>query len=187
MAGLIDQYKLTFLLATPTFLRGYLRKAEPEQLGLCASSLPARKIAARFGEPFSRTFRQRGVRRYGLTETAPVVSVNLPKPEPRKPGEHVQPSSRSGSVGRWPRASRRKFANRRPTKRFRCTTAECFGCVALIFSRDISTIRNGPPKSCTADGSRPATSAVSMKMDSFTLKADSRDFQRSVAKWFHTK
>src|SRR4029079_5461775 len=37
---------------------------------------------------------------YGLTETAPVVSVNLPDPEPPKPGDHVQPSSRVGSVGR---------------------------------------------------------------------------------------
>src|SRR6266581_4286471 len=32
-AALIEQYGLTFLLATPTFLRLYLRKAEPEQLG----------------------------------------------------------------------------------------------------------------------------------------------------------
>src|SRR5215472_5069212 len=31
-AALIDKYKLTFLLLTPTFLRLYLRKAEPEQL-----------------------------------------------------------------------------------------------------------------------------------------------------------
>src|SRR5437879_11810701 len=31
-AALIEQYGLTFLLATPTFLRLYLRKAEPEQL-----------------------------------------------------------------------------------------------------------------------------------------------------------
>src|SRR6266436_2483683 len=31
-AALIDKYKLTFLLATPSFLRLYLRKAEPEQL-----------------------------------------------------------------------------------------------------------------------------------------------------------
>jgi acyl-[acyl-carrier-protein]-phospholipid O-acyltransferase / long-chain-fatty-acid--[acyl-carrier-protein] ligase len=29
-----------------------------------------------------------------------VVSVNLPDPEPTRPGEHVQPSSRLGSVGR---------------------------------------------------------------------------------------
>src|SRR5438874_3487753 len=31
-AALIEKYKLTLLLATPTFLRGYLRKAEPDQL-----------------------------------------------------------------------------------------------------------------------------------------------------------
>src|SRR4029453_3320787 len=31
-AALIERYKLTFLLATPTFLRMYLRKVEPEQL-----------------------------------------------------------------------------------------------------------------------------------------------------------
>jgi len=37
---------------------------------------------------------------YGLTETAPVVSVNLPGPEPKKPGEQVQSASRLGSVGR---------------------------------------------------------------------------------------
>src|SRR5438128_10491490 len=31
-ASLIEKRKLTLLLATPTFLRGYLRKAEPQQL-----------------------------------------------------------------------------------------------------------------------------------------------------------
>src|SRR5256885_4961331 len=31
-AALIEKYKLTLLLATPTFLRGYLRQAEPDQL-----------------------------------------------------------------------------------------------------------------------------------------------------------
>src|SRR5438128_11289063 len=31
-AALIDRYKLTVLLLTPTFLRLYLREAEPEQL-----------------------------------------------------------------------------------------------------------------------------------------------------------
>src|SRR5262249_58272470 len=35
-AALIDRYKLTLLLLTPTFLRLYLRKAEPEHLrSLC--------------------------------------------------------------------------------------------------------------------------------------------------------
>src|SRR5213078_3066055 len=31
-AALIDRYKLTLLLATPTFLRGYLRKVDPDKL-----------------------------------------------------------------------------------------------------------------------------------------------------------
>src|SRR5207237_8858279 len=31
-AALIERYKLTLLLATPTFLRGYLRKVEPDKL-----------------------------------------------------------------------------------------------------------------------------------------------------------
>src|SRR5438046_7266345 len=37
---------------------------------------------------------------YVLTETAPVVRVNLPNPELPKLGGHVQPSSSLGSVGR---------------------------------------------------------------------------------------
>ena len=31
-AALVEKYKITVLLATPTFLRAYLRKTEPEQL-----------------------------------------------------------------------------------------------------------------------------------------------------------
>ena len=37
---------------------------------------------------------------YGLTETAPVVSTNLPDPAPSRPNDTVQPSSRDGSVGK---------------------------------------------------------------------------------------
>src|ERR1043166_4503768 len=32
-AALVERFKLTLLLATPTFLRGYLRRAEPHQIG----------------------------------------------------------------------------------------------------------------------------------------------------------
>jgi acyl-[acyl-carrier-protein]-phospholipid O-acyltransferase/long-chain-fatty-acid--[acyl-carrier-protein] ligase len=100
-AALIEQYKLTFLLATPTFLRVYLRKAEPEQLrSLRLIIAGAEKLPLDLASHFEERFQKKVFEGYGLTETAPVVSVNLPDPEPKKPGEHVQPSSRLGSVGR---------------------------------------------------------------------------------------
>src|SRR5436305_4106941 len=100
-AALIEQYKLTFLLLTPTFLRLYLRKAEPEQLrSLRLIITGAEKLPLDLADHFEKRFQKKVFEGYGLTETAPVVSVNLPDPEPKRPGEHVQPSSRSGSVGR---------------------------------------------------------------------------------------
>jgi acyl-[acyl-carrier-protein]-phospholipid O-acyltransferase / long-chain-fatty-acid--[acyl-carrier-protein] ligase len=100
-AALIDRYKLTFLLATPSFLRLYLRKAEPEQLRtLRLIIVGAEKLPLELASHFEKRFDKKVFEGYGLTETAPVVSVNLPDPEPGKPGEQVQPSSRLGSVGR---------------------------------------------------------------------------------------
>jgi len=100
-AALIEKYKLTFLLATPTFLRGYLRKAEPQQLrSLWLVITGAEKLPLDLAKAFEERFQQRVFEGYGLTETSPVVSVNLPEPQPTKPGEQVQPSSRLGSVGK---------------------------------------------------------------------------------------
>src|SRR5438093_6285406 len=100
-AALIERYKLTLLLATPTFLRGYLRKAEPDKLrSLRLVITGAEKLPFDLAKNFEERFNQRVFEGYGLTETSPVVSVNLPEPQPTKPGEHVQPSSRLGSVGK---------------------------------------------------------------------------------------
>lgn len=100
-AALIERYKLTILLATPTFLRGYLRKAEPNQLhSLRLVITGAEKLPLDLAKSFEERFNQKVFEGYGLTETSPVVSVNLPEPQATKPGEHVQPSSRLGSVGK---------------------------------------------------------------------------------------
>ncbi len=100
-AALIEQYGLTFLLATPTFLRLYLRKAEREQLrSLRLIIVGAEKLPLDLASHFEKRFHKKVFEGYGLTETAPVVSVNLPDQQPKKAGEHVQSSSRLGSVGR---------------------------------------------------------------------------------------
>ena len=100
-AALVEKHKLTLLLATPTFLRGYLRKAEPDQLrSLRLVITGAEKLPLDLAKAFEERFEQRVFEGYGLTETAPVVSVNLPEPQPTKPDEQVQPSSRLGSVGK---------------------------------------------------------------------------------------
>jgi acyl-[acyl-carrier-protein]-phospholipid O-acyltransferase/long-chain-fatty-acid--[acyl-carrier-protein] ligase len=100
-ASLIEKHKLTLLLATPTFLRGYLRKAEPDQLRTLRLVITgAEKLPLDLAKAFEERFKQRVFEGYGLTETSPVVSVNLPEPLPRKSGEQVQPSSRLGSVGK---------------------------------------------------------------------------------------
>jgi acyl-[acyl-carrier-protein]-phospholipid O-acyltransferase/long-chain-fatty-acid--[acyl-carrier-protein] ligase len=98
---LIEKHKVSLLISTPTFLRSYLRKAEPAQLASLklivtgAEKLPM-ELAKTFEERFGKVVEQG----YGLTETSPVVSVNLPAPRKAKPDDSVQPASRAGSVGK---------------------------------------------------------------------------------------
>ena len=101
ISALIEKYQLTLLLATPTFLRAYLRKAQPEQLrSLRLIITGAEKLPMDLADAFEERFGQKVLEGYGLTETSPVVSVNLPEPKPKKPGDIVQTSSRLGSVGK---------------------------------------------------------------------------------------
>src|SRR5437867_5331532 len=76
-AALIERYQLTFLLATPTFLRLYLRKAEPEQLrSLRLIIVGAEKLPLDLASHFEKRFHKQVFEGYGLTETASLGSVN---------------------------------------------------------------------------------------------------------------
>ncbi len=100
-AELIERHRVTIILAAPTFLRGYLRKAEGPQLRSVRLTITgAEKLPRSLAQAFEARFAKPVFEGYGLTETSPVVSVNLPDPEPAAAGDPVQPSNCPGSVGK---------------------------------------------------------------------------------------
>jgi acyl-[acyl-carrier-protein]-phospholipid O-acyltransferase/long-chain-fatty-acid--[acyl-carrier-protein] ligase len=101
LANLIQRYEIALFVSTPTFLRGFLRRVEPEQLrSLKLLVTGAEKLPQDLADAFYEKFKIRILQGYGLTETSPVAAVNLPDPKAHRKGDSVQPSSREGSVGK---------------------------------------------------------------------------------------
>src|SRR4029077_21277534 len=70
-------YKITFLLATPTFLQAYLRRCSPEDFGsVQLVMVGAEKLPERLAQAFDDRFGIRPLEGYGCTECSPVVAVN---------------------------------------------------------------------------------------------------------------
>jgi len=103
LGELIEKHRVSLMIATPTFLRGYLRGVNREALTsikLCVTG--AEKLPASVAGAFETRFGKRVYEGYGLTETSPVSNVNLPDPVPLGDDDsgHVWiPSHRQGSVG----------------------------------------------------------------------------------------
>jgi acyl-[acyl-carrier-protein]-phospholipid O-acyltransferase/long-chain-fatty-acid--[acyl-carrier-protein] ligase len=97
IGGLVERYRVTILLATPTFLQLYLRRCTPSQFGSIRLILAgAEKLPEHQALAFEDAFGIRPMEGYGLTECAPVVAVNTF--DWREPG-YFQPGSRRGYVG----------------------------------------------------------------------------------------
>jgi len=88
----------TILLSTPTFLRHHLRGVLPEQFAsLRAVIVGAEKLPEKVANAFHEKFGVYPLEGYGMTELAPLVSVNQPD---LRDGDTQQVRRKPGTVGR---------------------------------------------------------------------------------------
>ncbi|MGB9008125.1 MAG: acyl-[ACP]--phospholipid O-acyltransferase [Candidatus Acidiferrales bacterium] len=77
VSELVRDYRVTFLLATPTFLQAYTRRCSPEDFGsLQYVVVGAEKLPEPLALAFEDRFGIRPLEGYGATECSPVVAVN---------------------------------------------------------------------------------------------------------------
>lgn len=94
---LVEKYRVTFLIATPTFLQAYMRRCTPESFGSLQYVLVgAEKLPERVALAFEDVFGIRPLEGYGCTECSPVVTVN--GRDFRAPGFR-QVGGRRGKIG----------------------------------------------------------------------------------------
>lgn len=98
LGALAQATRGSFLISTPTFVRGYLRRVSREQFAhLRLAVVGAERCPAELRAKFSEAYGAPLLEGYGCTELAPVVSVNVP--DSRRDGEREE-GQRDGTVGR---------------------------------------------------------------------------------------
>jgi acyl-[acyl-carrier-protein]-phospholipid O-acyltransferase / long-chain-fatty-acid--[acyl-carrier-protein] ligase len=94
---IVRDYRVTFLMSTPTLLQAYARRCSPEDFGsLQYVVVGAEKLPERLALAFEDRFGIRPLEGYGATECAPVVSVNTR--DYRAPGFR-QVGAKRGRIG----------------------------------------------------------------------------------------
>ncbi len=97
IGALVEKYKVTFLIATPTFLQAYMKRCTPESFGSLQYVLVgAEKLPERLAVAFEDQFGIRPLEGYGCTECSPVVTVN--GKDYRAPGFR-QVGAKRGKIG----------------------------------------------------------------------------------------
>jgi len=99
LAELISIHRIDLLLSTPTFLRGYMRRIDPDLLSSLRYVITgAEKLPDSLARSFEDKFGTLPMEGYGLTETSPATNVNLPIEEADNKLPLI-PSQRFGTVG----------------------------------------------------------------------------------------
>ncbi len=98
VAALAAKHRANILVATPTFLRTYLRGCDPADFAaLDLVVTGAEKLPTELADAFQKRFGVRPVEGYGTTELSPVVSCNIP---PARMPDRSDAALREGTVGR---------------------------------------------------------------------------------------
>jgi acyl-[acyl-carrier-protein]-phospholipid O-acyltransferase/long-chain-fatty-acid--[acyl-carrier-protein] ligase len=97
VGNLIQRYRVSMLIATPSLLHHYVRRCTPAQFGSLRTVLAgAEKLPTRLALAFEDHFGIRPLEGYGTTECSPTVTMSTL--DYRAAGFY-QPGSRRGSVG----------------------------------------------------------------------------------------
>ncbi len=98
IGALAREYHATILMATPTFLRTYLRRTPAEDFSTLEAVFgSAEKLPREVSDAFEAKFGIRPSEAYGATEMSPLIAANIP-PARHLPGSPAD--AREGTVGR---------------------------------------------------------------------------------------
>jgi acyl-[acyl-carrier-protein]-phospholipid O-acyltransferase/long-chain-fatty-acid--[acyl-carrier-protein] ligase len=102
IGDLSQKHKVTIMLSTPTFLRGYIKRIEKEQLAALDMVVTgAEKLPQDLAQAFQDKFGIRPSEGYGTTELSPVAAVNIPDHRSIIAGQQIhQRGTKDGTVGR---------------------------------------------------------------------------------------
>ncbi len=100
LCKLIEEHKLTLICATPTFARAMLRRSNENTFkSVDTFVVGAEKLPADLDAAFQERHGLKLLEGYGLTETAPVCSVNVQDANPVKGSAFYVPGRVPGSIG----------------------------------------------------------------------------------------